>query len=66
MSCWIGDGENLFLKYQRLETKMLFKRYEGADNSAFTTHLYEIKVMGSNLTLILAQELEESVFVTIP
>ena len=45
---------------------MLFKRYEGADNSAFTTHLYEIKVMGSNLMLILAQELEESVFVTIP
>lgn len=45
---------------------MLFKGYEGADNSAFTTHLCEIKVMGSNLMLILAQELEESVFVTIP
>lgn len=43
---------------------MLFKGYEGTDNSAFTTHLCE--VMGSNLMLILAQELEEPVFVTIP
>ena len=66
MTCWGGGGANRFLNYQRLETKVLFKGYEGTDNSAFTTHLCEIKVMGSNLMLILAQELEEPVFVTIP
>lgn len=65
MSCWGGDGENLFLKYQRLEAKM-FKGYEGADNSALPPTFVKIKAMGSNLMLILAQELEESVFVTIP
>ena len=66
MTCWGRGGENLFLKYQRLETKMLFKGYEGTDNSAFTTHLCEIKVKGSNLILILAQKLDEPVFVTVP
>lgn len=45
---------------------MLFKGYEGTDNSSFTTHLCEIKVMGSNLMLIVTQELEEPVFVTVP
>lgn len=45
---------------------MLLKGYQGIDNSAFTTHFHEVKVMGSSLMLIVAQELGEPVFVRIP
>lgn len=59
-------GNTSFQNTRRPRTKMLLKGYQGIDNSAFTTHFHEVKVMGSSLMLIVAQELGEPVFVRIP
>lgn len=65
MTCGVGVGENFFPQYQKVGYKDVIQRIQGIDN--FTTHPPpEAEGKESYLMRILAEELEEPVFVRIP